>query len=161
VILGGLLTGAVSLWQAQLITRREREARQALREQERKDRRDAFQRETLLAMQDAVEDARQSVNREYERKLAIWNEEDRHYWEQREPGDPLPKSWNDADARITKLWARVFDGDLESTVSDFQMASGEAITAQTQDGAFDDVNHVGRLAHEVNSRIGVLLDDLF
>jgi hypothetical protein len=59
VVVGGLVTGGVSLWREWFITKREREARQALREQERKERRDTFERETLLALQDAVEGTRQ------------------------------------------------------------------------------------------------------
>jgi hypothetical protein len=129
-----------------------------IRAQERQDGRDAFQRETLLALQDAVEDTRQIAFREYERKLAVLRRERR--WEDHPPGDPLPKDWSDADAQVNKLWARVFDADLQSMVADFQTAAGDAITAQTQERAFDEVNHLSRLAHQVNSRIGELLPEL-
>jgi hypothetical protein len=43
VILGGVLTGAASLLQAQLVAKREREAQQALRAQKLSDERAAFQ----------------------------------------------------------------------------------------------------------------------
>jgi len=159
VIVGAVVTGYVTLRQTQLATQHEREAQQMLREQERKDRRDAFQRETLLALQDAVEDIREITYREYGRRLAIWKHDRR--WPSRPPGEPLPKDWSDADARANKLWARVLDVDLASMVQDFCHTAGLAVTAQTQDRAFDEVNYVSELAHQVNGRIGVLLDDLF
>ena len=56
VVIGGVLAGGVGLRQVQLFTDRERAARQAEREQARKDARDAFQRDTILALQDAVAD---------------------------------------------------------------------------------------------------------
>jgi hypothetical protein len=160
VVVGGLVTGGVSLWREWFITNSERETRVSLQERERRDRRDTFQRETLLAVQEAVEDARQAVFREYDRKLAHWKQ-DRPHWPRRAPGDPLPKDWSDADARITKLWARVFDPDLTSLVAYFQQAAGLVLTVQTQDRAFDELNNVTRLAHEVNSRTGELLHELF
>jgi hypothetical protein len=150
VVIGGLITGFVSLFQVQHVTKREREARRALREQERKDRRDAFQRESLLALQDAVEDVRQFGFHEYERKWAIWKRDD--VWEAHAVGDPLPKDWSDADARVAKLWARVFDSELESLIADFQLAAGEAIAAEDQTKAFDEANRVSRLAYEINRR---------
>ena len=56
VVIGGVLAGGVALRQVQLFTDREHAARQAEREQARKDARDAFQRDTILALQDAVAD---------------------------------------------------------------------------------------------------------
>lgn len=56
VVLGGAIAGGVALRQVQLVTDREREARQAERELVREDARDAFQRDTILALQDAVAD---------------------------------------------------------------------------------------------------------
>jgi hypothetical protein len=53
VIVGALIAGGVSLWRELVVTARERAARAAEREQQLQDVRDAFQRETLLALQDA------------------------------------------------------------------------------------------------------------
>jgi hypothetical protein len=158
VVAGGLLTGGGSLLGVHLVTTRERDARRADREQERNDRRDTFRRETLLSLQDAIEDTRQSVLRSYDRKLAIWKQERR--WERRGPGDPWPKDWSDADAQVNKLWARLDDTDLESMVQDFLDTASQSMTAQTQERAFDNVNYLARLAHEINARVGVVLDDV-
>jgi hypothetical protein len=49
---------------------------------------------------------------------------------------------------------------LASSVSDFRDTASLAITAQTQEDAFDNVNYLERLAHEINSRVGVVLDDV-
>ncbi len=69
VIVGAVVTGYVTLRQTQLATRREREAQQMLREQERRDRRDAFQRDTLLALQDALAEIYRCVARDQDEKL--------------------------------------------------------------------------------------------
>jgi hypothetical protein len=110
VVFGGLLTAGGSLLGVVLVTKRERDGRRADREEERKDRRDTFRRETLLSLQDAIEDTRQSVIRNYDWKLGIWKRERR--WERRIPGDPLPRDWSDADAQVNKLWARLDDIEL-------------------------------------------------
>jgi hypothetical protein len=72
VIVGAAVTGFVTLRQAELATKREREARQLEREQKRKDVVDAFQRETLLALQDATMDLSIAATRFLDRKVATW-----------------------------------------------------------------------------------------
>jgi hypothetical protein len=81
VILGATIAGGISLWQVQLVTRREREARQGIREQESKDRRDAFQRETILALQDVMDMLTaylraRDEKREADTKAAKWTRRD-------------------------------------------------------------------------------------
>jgi hypothetical protein len=159
VVVGAVVTGYVTLRQTQLATAREREARQAEREQARKDVRDAFQRENLLALQDAVMDMRKATTDEFERKLA--NEKDAGYWYTRDFGEPLPADWTEADMRVSKLRARVFDDDLRSLVEEFRQMSGLAITAQEAGKAFDRFNEADALTHRINHQIGLLLPDLF
>jgi uncharacterized membrane protein YcjF (UPF0283 family) len=63
VVVGAVVTGFVTLRQTELTSQREREAQQIVREQARKDAHDAFQRENLLALQEAVEDVRRVIVR--------------------------------------------------------------------------------------------------
>jgi hypothetical protein len=56
VLLGSATTAILTIYREQLVSRREREARQHQRQQDHKDRRDAFQRESIVALQDAVSD---------------------------------------------------------------------------------------------------------
>jgi hypothetical protein len=70
VVVGAVVTGFVTLRQARLATQREHDVRKIEWEQARKAVRDAFQRESLLAVQDAVEDARRATVREWDRLLS-------------------------------------------------------------------------------------------
>jgi hypothetical protein len=56
VLLGSVSTSVVAVYRERLVGRRDREARDHQREQESKARREAFQRESVLALQDAVAD---------------------------------------------------------------------------------------------------------
>jgi hypothetical protein len=159
VVLGGVLTGAVSLWQAQLVTKREREAREALREQERKDRRDAFQRETLLALQDAVEDVRRAISRDADRKLAALKEDGR--WPRRMPGEAVPEDLSDAHARVGKFYARIFDDELKTSVAKFRWTTDRAIIAQSEGESKEGLWGMTFLDGEINSRIGIVLPQLY
>jgi cell division protein FtsL len=51
VLLGSATTVIVTVYQERWVSVREREARQHQREQDRKDQRDTFQRQSLLALQ--------------------------------------------------------------------------------------------------------------
>ena len=53
---------------------REREAEQAIWDRDRKERLDAFQRETLLGVQDAISELMKVVRREYDRRMLDANQ---------------------------------------------------------------------------------------
>jgi hypothetical protein len=99
VIIGAAIAGGISLWQVQFVTAREREAQRMHRDQERMDRRDAFQRETLLALQDATSRMRHATVREHERRTALMK--DRGSWLPRD-GVLLPDEWTEGAERL--LW---------------------------------------------------------
>ena len=159
VVLGAVVTGYVTLRQTQLATQREREAQQVLREQERRDRHDAFQRETLLAAQDAVMDVWKAVLGVYDHNVS---ERDQHgSWPKRPDSMPLPPEWSEADGRLIKLAARVFDSKLSALLKEFQNHSMETLTAETEEEAFTKLGQLGGLMWLVNSRVSVLLPSLF
>jgi hypothetical protein len=78
VVLGGAIVGGVALRHMQLVTDREREVRQVERELGRKDARDGFQRDTILALQDAAGDLLRMVA--YLHYEALNAEEKTGYW---------------------------------------------------------------------------------
>jgi hypothetical protein len=86
VVIGAVVTGFVTLRQAQLATEREHQIRQIEWAQARKDAHDAFQRENLLALQDAIEDVRRATMRDHDRKLKIALEEG--FWDKGSIPDP-------------------------------------------------------------------------
>jgi hypothetical protein len=158
VVVGAVVTGFVTLRQARLATQREYDVRQIEWGQARKDVRDTFQRESIISLQDAISDTRTAIFRDYERKHAIWQTQS---VAGRGPGEPLPEDWVEADARVNKLWARVFDDDLQGLVQEFRQASGFVITAQTRDDAFDRLQIVREQASEIDARVALLLRELY
>jgi cell division protein FtsL len=56
VLLGSATTVVLTVYQERRVSTREREARQHRREQDREDQRNAFQRQSLVDLQDAVSD---------------------------------------------------------------------------------------------------------
>jgi hypothetical protein len=71
VLLGSLTTAALTVYRERLLGKREREARDHRREQGREDRRNAFQRERLLALQDALSDLLKAVFKELAQHIKL------------------------------------------------------------------------------------------
>ena len=69
VLLGSVTTAVLTVYREQVVSRREREARERQRMQERQDQRDTLQRQSLLALQDAVSDLVKAVFNEQDRML--------------------------------------------------------------------------------------------
>lgn len=159
VILGAIIAGFLTLWQIRLLTARERKAQQTRREQERTDRREAFERETLLALQDAISNVRQVTLRDYERKVALMAEQGS--WPNPSTSLLLTNGWTEADERLIALRARAFDEELQQLVVGFRDATTLAMTAQIQSDADEWIVQAGSRLEEVNRRISALLSRLF
>jgi hypothetical protein len=159
VILGAVIGGAVALWQAHLAIRREREARQVVREQKRKDVADAFQRETLLALQDAVADLSAAATRELDRRVA--NRKASTSWEGTGYGDSLPPDWVEADHRVLKLMVRVFDDDLQRLLLNYRFQLLAVAEASEESKAYEAATLAGTLFPQIHQRIGALLPRVF
>jgi hypothetical protein len=160
VAVGAMVTGYVTLRQAQLVTQREREARQVLREQEQKDRRDAFQRDTILALQDAMGDLYKATGREQDRLLGEAAARG-GAWRAKPIEEPLPEDFLEAHRAISKLRARIFDEELRAVSASIRDEASKGIIA------FDRqimMLHLGRMqehAERFNARVMVILPDLF
>ena len=109
VILGATIAGGIPPWQVQLVTRREREVRQGIREQESKDRRDAFQRETILALQDVMDMLTAYLRARDEKREA---DTKAGKWTRRDDLSPYPPDFAEASRHIYRLRARIFDDEL-------------------------------------------------
>lgn len=156
--LGAVVTGSVTVWRERVITDRERAAQQADREQRRKDVRDAFQRESLLALQDAIEDARKATVNEWQRQHALWKKT--HEWEA-EVGDGQYEAWHEHDLRVRKLSARVLDPRLRLLLEEFGDASHSTIRASMVTEANSYRRETIKTAQQVHERISALLPELF
>jgi hypothetical protein len=156
VILGATIAGSISLWQVQLVTRREREARHALREQERKDRRDAFQRDAILALQSTVENYCGVITNSLNQSIRATHEHG--------PG-PVPEELKlEYDAlygRLITIRAHIFDDELRGLV---EQVLQEGISA-AKIGSFDQKAtgwaQALKTRHAINDRANTLLRDLF
>jgi hypothetical protein len=148
VILGAAIAGGVSLWQARLTTEREREARREIRELERKDRLDAFQRDNLIALQDAI--------------AKLWPMVLTMSTDSAEPG-PLYRSPEASGLywRIHTLRSRIFDDELRAVVGDLQRELSRTASAADLVLLEKHVSEGDRLTKQMNERMNVLLKSLF
>ena len=158
VILGAAIAGGISLWQVQLVTKREREAQRMHRDQERMDRRDAFQRETLLALHDATARMRHATVREYERRTALAKDEGS--WLPRD-GVLMPDDWTDGAERLLWLQVRLLDQELRQLLERFRHESANVMNAGSKRVADDHIVESATLYVQANVRISKLLKALF
>jgi hypothetical protein len=159
VIIGAAIAGAISRWRVQLVTARERKAQEMRREQERMDRREAFERDNLLALQNVISKMRQGILRDYEHKTALMAE--RGSWPEPSASVLLSSDLLEADDRLILLRARVLDQELQQLVDLFGEATARAMTAESQTEADDSIVQAGVQLAEINGRIGALLPRLF
>jgi hypothetical protein len=159
VILGAIIAGGVSLWREQFITDRERRAQQAEREQRRKDVRDAFQRESMMALQEAIEEHRSATVLEFDPLLRRNRDSDSE--QERVKVQRLSERWFEKDVSVKKLWARVFDAELRGLVKDFRGACFATVNSEEVAEIFKQMNHANELARQVHDRIAVLLPELY
>jgi beta-lactamase class D len=157
VILGAAIAGGISLWQVQLVTKREREVQRMHRDQERMhrdqermDRRDAFQQETLLALHDATSRMRHATVREYERRTALAKDEESWL-----PRDRvlMPDDWTDGAERLLWLQVRLLDQELRQLLERFRHESANVMNAGSKRVADDHIVESATLYVQANVRI--------
>lgn len=133
VLLGSATTAVLTVYRERLLSTREREAREHQSQQDLEDQRNTFQRQSLLALQDAVSDLLK----------ALFNEQDRMLEEMRRTGErparrwetPTAIGWEDADLRLKVFRARVFDKKLRDLANEIHEAAEESVWASSSDKA--------------------------
>jgi hypothetical protein len=133
VLLGSGSTAMLTVYRERLVSRREREALQHQREQDRKNQRDTFQRQSLLALQDAISDLIKAVYTEQDRILAVRRQTGQ--WPPRQWDTPTAAGWEDANLRLQAFRARVFNGTLRDVAGEIQTMARECIYAASLDEA--------------------------
>jgi hypothetical protein len=155
----GVIVGAVvSLLGEQFTSRREREARQVLREQDRKDRRDAFQRETILALQDALDDLGRAVAQERGKRLAEQATTGR--WPVKLVSQAAPE-YHEARWKVSTLRARIFDPELRRLAGRAHAASDQILLAGDAEDMWERMEQGNEMLLQVDRRVTALLSDLF
>jgi hypothetical protein len=159
VVIGGVLAGGVALRQVQLFTDREHAARQAEREHARKDARDAFQRDTILALQGAVADLlRMVVDLHGE---AINAEEKLGHWPASGRFGELRASFDEHFVCVQGLRARLFDDALRRLVADVATSALGALHVGDRERAAHLMAGLGETNEQLQERVHALLKELF
>jgi hypothetical protein len=158
VLVGATIAGGIALWQVQLITAREREARQVERAQELADRARALQRESLLALQDAAIDLYGMIRREHFSRIREWRKTGS--WTARELAE-LPDEWDLTAAKIGMLRSRIFDEDLRRLVRELFVAAGRIATPRSAEEANERYLDLTQAIGRIRDRSTTLLPELF
>lgn len=159
VVFGALITLATTIvvqgFTHGFQSRRERQARQATLQAEKQERRAGFQRDTLLAVQEALSDLGRAAA---ETHRQIRDSEDRDWMERHRPWS---EEFRDAEATTTKLAARVFDDELRKLVRDARQAAIEVVTAKLYKHSAEALGRMNQGITDVNQAIGPVLRELF
>jgi hypothetical protein len=159
VLLGSASTAVLTVYRERVVSRRERDARHHQREQERKDQRDIFQRESLLALQDAVSDLVKAVFTEQDRMLAEMART--NGWPARQWETPTATGWVDAELRLQVARARIFREDLRSLAGDLRTAAMKSVWANSLDEARQLNPRLEQLHERFNDLVSQALPDLY
>jgi hypothetical protein len=157
VALGAIVTGYVTLRQARLATEREREAQQMLREQEREDTRDDFQRDAIIVLHTALAAYWQTILAA-NRQIHGLTEAERETVD----ADPIYEPVRADYWRMTAARAKVFDDELCGLVKKISGRIDVAINWNVQQApAQEALEESYRLMEKIEERITTLLKQLF
>jgi hypothetical protein len=159
VLAGTLVSSVATLYRERLVSRREREAREHLRIQQRADERALFQRESILEWLDAIGDLQQIAARTNEERLAVQVETGQ--WPDPGVGAPFPEGFTAAYARLGLAAARLFDQHLRATTRRLQQELGESVVARTAELEWMRLGRAGAIVGELQDRANALLEQFF
>jgi type II secretory pathway pseudopilin PulG len=159
VVVGAVVTGFVTLRQTQLATQREREAQQMLREQQRRDARDAFQRDAILALQGAVEDYWQLVEDWFNQVTGATTAKGSE--PPARPPYELTLRRNTVYGRLTATRARVFDDELRKLAEQVQHRGIMVTVGKSRDLKEWAWSRGDESLSQLHERVNTLLRDLF
>lgn len=132
---------------------REREAREATRRDQLFERRVTFQRETLLALQEAAADLGRATGRvSHLDTMAV-----RTTGRTQLLPDDLDEGYRLAQARTNMLGVRVSDASVRELVEQFRGLSADCVMARTQEDRDRAMNAAGDTHDRLNEHIGSVL----
>lgn len=128
VVLGSLTTSALTIYRERVTGSRETAARDRQFERDRQAARDAFQRDSVLALQTAVTDLIKAAYGEMDRLLAELLETGE--WTARSWETPTAVGWSAAILSLETARARVFDDQIRSLATELRVLTGESVWAK-------------------------------
>jgi hypothetical protein len=137
---------------------KEREARKAARQDQRFQRRSAFQHETLLALQDACMDLGRATAQANSLNLAEFRSS--KTWHRMRLPDDLDESHRFAQARTQMLLVRVRDASVRQLAANLRELSAETVLATSADDSEHALASMGLVFESLNNRIGELLREI-
>jgi hypothetical protein len=159
VLVGTVSTSTLTIYKERFTAKRERDARDAQIARETQQQRDGFQRESLLALQQAVTDLVTSVYDEQDRMLRSMQETGQ--WPARTWETITARGWSDAEQRLEMLSARVFDEKANELATRVHNAGRNSVWAPTIDEAKASNLILGSSVQEFHQRIRQLLPALY
>jgi hypothetical protein len=133
--------------------KRERDAREA-------ERRQVFEQETLIGLQDALQDLYRLVEEHLKERFP--SEIDQDQVVDLPPGYPIePLAYRTAQATVDKLQSRVLDDDLRTLIDNVLDIAGSAMVAKTMRAADQCEGELWELSNDVNQLVGERLRRLF
>jgi hypothetical protein len=159
VLLGSATTALLTVYRERLVSTREREARAHQRDQDRKDQRNMFQRQSILALQDAVADLIKAVYNEQDRMLEEMRETSR--WPLRQWETPTAVGWEDANLLLQVSRARVFDEATRDLSRDIRDKARECIYASSLDETKEVNIQLRELYDRFNQMIASVLPEFY
>jgi hypothetical protein len=159
VLLGSVTTAVLTMYQEWRVGSREREARQHQRDRDREDQRNTFQRQSLLALQDAVSDLVKALFNEQDRMLEEMQRTDK--WPARQWETPTATGWEDAELRLQVSRARVFNEELRELSRAIYVTANDAVWASSLDEAKGLTGPLVREVERFNDLIANALPKLY
>ena len=128
-----LTTSVLTIYKERLAGRRDTAMRDQQYQRERKAAREAFQRESILALQSAVTELAEAAYAELDRVLT--ESQRGGQWPAREWKTPTAVRWSAAVLRLESSRARVFDDELRSLAAQLRNLAGDSVWAGSLDSA--------------------------
>lgn len=160
---GGVLTGFVAksladLLQHRFVSERERAAREAAAKSQMQERRDAFQRQTLLALQEALMDLARTEGSMQTHDVRAFRETNQ--WHKNRYGEELSEQNRIANALISKLVVRVRDDRVRQQVQLFRDNAFRVFSSSSLSESEQALTKMGAELEAANQRIGEILRTL-
>ena len=158
-LVGGAITGGITLMRERQLGTREREAREKARERDLEDRRNAFQRESLLALQEALRELANARNDDYEQRRGGTGQA--HSWNKLKQNELFSIELRVARSKCWELHARIFDEEARRLVADIINRSRDVPRAHSIEEAAEIIMSINRSYHQFQARFNELMRSLF
>jgi hypothetical protein len=137
---------------------REREAREAVRKEQRFERRVIFQRETLLALQESAHKFLRNVGRAHHVDEMAYRRS--NVWRSTLLPDDLDNAFREHQSRTLMLSVRVRDNDVREMATELINCAIAVVMTAQRDTAISALGRTAEIQKSLNTRIGELVREI-